>query len=124
MDVSQERGGGAQELLGFPRVNWGPAAGYAAIAIGLVNSIMFPVIFTIYLERSTASPVATSGGLCFAIIGGAVIPPLTGLVSQNFDYSTALILPAACYLLLTGFALAANRTLPRPSQKRAEALIH
>jgi len=91
----------------------GPSAGYAALAIGLLNSIMFPVIFTLTLERSTASPAATSGLLCFAIIGGAIIPPLTGLVSQSFDYSTSLLLPAACYTLLVAFAVAAGRSVVR-----------
>jgi len=55
----------------------GVPAGYAALSIGLFNSIMFPVIFTITLERSTASEEATSGFLCFSIVGGAAIPPLT-----------------------------------------------
>ncbi len=51
----------------------GEVAAYAAIAIGLFNSIMFPVIFTLTLERSTASQAATSGLLCMAITGGALL---------------------------------------------------
>ena len=87
----------------------GVSAGYVCIAIGLFNSIMFPVIFTITLERSTASEEATSGFLCFSIIGGAAIPPLVGLVSQNSDYVTALIVPAICYAILCFFAISARR---------------
>ena len=87
----------------------GVSAGYVALAIGLFNSIMFPVIFTITLERSTASEEATSGFLCFSIIGGAAIPPLVGLVSQNTDYVTALIVPAICYGILLFFALSSGR---------------
>jgi len=87
----------------------GVSAGYVALAIGLFNSIMFPVIFTITLERSTASEEATSGFLCFSIIGGAAIPPLVGLVSQNSDYVTAFIVPALCYAMLCFFALSAGR---------------
>ena len=87
----------------------GVSAGYIALAIGLFNSIMFPVIFTITLERSTASEEATSGFLCFSIIGGAAIPPLVGLVSQNSDYVTAFIVPALCYAILCFFALSAGR---------------
>ena len=52
----------------------GVAAGVVALCIGLFNSIMFPVIFTLTLERSTASNEATSGFLCFSIIGGALDP--------------------------------------------------
>ena len=87
----------------------GISAGYIALAIGLFNSIMFPVIFTITLERSTASEEATSGFLCFSIIGGAAIPPLVGLVSQNSDYVTAFIVPALCYAALCFFAFSAGR---------------
>src|SRR6185369_6670264 len=73
----------------------GVAAGVVALCIGLFNSIMFPVIFTLTLERSTASNEATSGFLCFSIIGGAAIPPLVGLVSQQTSYVTAFVVPAA-----------------------------
>jgi FHS family L-fucose permease-like MFS transporter len=97
----------------------GVSAGYAAIAIGLFNSIMFPVIFTLTLERSTASEEATSGFLCFSIVGGAAIPPLVGLVSQSTSYITAFIVPAACYALLFLFAVAAGRA--RLAKRDAEA---
>lgn len=97
----------------------GSAGGYAALGIGLFNSIMFPVIFTLTLERSTASAEATSGFLCFSIVGGAAIPPLVGLVSGATSYITALIVPAACYALLCGFALAARRT---PALRTGDAL--
>ncbi|SEN36592.1 MFS transporter, FHS family, L-fucose permease [Sphingomonas gellani] len=87
----------------------GVGAGFVALAIGLFNSIMFPVIFTLTLERSTASAEATSGLLCTAIVGGALIPLLVGALADGAGYSAALILPAICYAVLCGFALAAGR---------------
>jgi len=87
----------------------GVSAGFVALAIGLFNSIMFPVIFTLTLERSSASVEATSGFLCTAIVGGAFIPLLVGALSDQAGYVTALIAPAACYALLTMFAVAAGR---------------
>ena len=102
----------------------GVTAGYAALSIGLFNSIMFPVIFTLTLERSTASEEATSGFLCFSIVGGAAIPPLVGLVSQHTSYVTAFIVPAICYAILCGFALAASRAAPRHRAEDARAAIH
>ena len=86
----------------------GVSAGYVALAIGLFNSIMFPVIFTLTLERSTASEEATSGLLCTAIIGGAFLPLLVGAVSDKVGYGTALLVPAACYALLSLFAIKAG----------------
>ena len=102
----------------------GVPGGYAALSIGLFNSIMFPVIFTITLERSTASEEATSGFLCFSIVGGAAIPPLTGLVSQHTSYVVAFIVPAACYAVLTLFALAAGRARTHFRDEPAIATIH
>ncbi len=90
----------------------GPVTGYAALSVGLMNAVMFPVIFTLTLERSTASRAATSGLLCFAIVGGAAIPPLTGLLSGAFGYAAAFVLPALCYVALLTFARLAARTLP------------
>jgi FHS family L-fucose permease-like MFS transporter len=102
----------------------GVSAGYAAISIGLFNSIMFPVIFTLTLERSTASEEATSGFLCFSIVGGAAIPPLVGLVSGATDYVTAFIVPAICYALLCAFALAAGRARVKHGGEASIAAVH
>jgi FHS family L-fucose permease-like MFS transporter len=102
----------------------GVSSGYAALGIGLFNSIMFPVIFTLTLERSTASEEATSGFLCFSIVGGAAIPPLVGLVSQSTSYVTAFIVPAACYAILTAFALAARRAPVRAGDAAPAGVIH
>lgn len=87
----------------------GVSGGFVMLSIGLFNSIMFPVIFTLTLERSTARAEATSGLLCTAIVGGAAIPYLVGKLSDAAGYSAALVLPAACYLLLCVFAIAAAR---------------
>ncbi len=97
----------------------GVGAGFVALSMGLFNSIMFPVIFTTTLERSTASAEATSGFLCFSIIGGAAIPPLVGLVSDSTSYGTAYIVPALCYAALCFFALSAARAPIRQTSDAA-----
>jgi FHS family L-fucose permease-like MFS transporter len=94
----------------------GVNAGYAVIAIGLFNSIMFPAIFSLTLERSTATPEATSGYLCTAIVGGALVPLLTGAVSDTNGYATSFIVPMTCYVLLFAFAIFATRGRPEHSQ--------
>ena len=102
----------------------GVSAGYAALTIGLFNSIMFPVIFTLTLERSTASEEATSGFLCFSIVGGAAIPPLVGLVSGATSYATAFIVPAICYAILAAFAIAAAGAAIRHRGENPTATVH
>ena len=101
----------------------GVTAGFVALSIGLFNSIMFPVIFTLTLERSTGTTESTSGLLCTAIVGGALLPLLVGAVSDQTSYATALIVPAACYLILCLFAVLAGRAVV--VRKDAETLsIH
>jgi MFS transporter, FHS family, L-fucose permease len=87
-------------------------AAATAIGIGLFNSIMFPVIFTVTLERSTASQAATSGLLCTAIVGGAFLPLAAGAVADSAGLGVALIVPALAYLAIALFAASAARTAP------------
>lgn len=99
----------AAAMCAYVVVAGGVSAGFVALSIGLFNSIMFPVIFGLTLERSSASEEATSGLLCTAIIGGAFLPLLVGLVSSMHGYAVALIVPALCYAALCLFAIAAAR---------------
>jgi FHS family L-fucose permease-like MFS transporter len=87
----------------------GHTAAYLALSIGLFNSIMFPVIFTSTLERSSASPAATSGLLCLAIVGGAILPYIYGLIADSAGLHVAYFLPAVAYVLIVVFAVAATR---------------
>jgi FHS family L-fucose permease-like MFS transporter len=88
----------------------GVVAGFAVILIGLFNSIIFPVVFTLTLERSSASEEATSGFLCMAIVGGAFVPLVMGKVSGVAGYGMALLVPAVCYVAVLAFAIAAGRS--------------
>jgi FHS family L-fucose permease-like MFS transporter len=86
----------------------GKVAGVAALAIGFFNSIMFPTIFTLTLERSPAPTPSTSGLLCMAIVGGAVLPVLTGFTADHIGLMTAFV----CIAI---FALAGRRQSAQPA---------
>jgi FHS family L-fucose permease-like MFS transporter len=86
----------------------GPVAGYAALAIGFFNSIMFPTIFTITLERSGVSQSSTSGLLCLAIFGGAMLPIAVGAIADSFGLSAAFVVPLAAYCFIAAFAAVAR----------------
>lgn len=102
----------AAAMCGYVFVVGGVSAGFVALAIGLFNSIMFPTIFTLTLERSSAREAATSGLLCTAIVGGAFVPPLVGLVSGAAGYAAAFVVPMVCYVALVLFAMMARRAMP------------
>jgi FHS family L-fucose permease-like MFS transporter len=94
----------------------GSIEGFAAIAIGFFNSIMFPTIFTLTLERSSAPAPATSGLLCMAIVGGAVLPVCAGFIADHAGLATAFWLPLAAYAVIATFALlAASSTVKTAS---------
>jgi FHS family L-fucose permease-like MFS transporter len=93
----------------------GPIAGYAALAIGFFNSIMFPTIFTITLERSGVSQSSTSGLLCLAIFGGAVLPVAVGAIADRFGLSVSFVVPLVAYAFIALFAAAARGERRRPT---------
>ena len=86
----------------------GPLAGYAALSIGFFNSIMFPTIFTITLERSGVSQSSTSGLLCLAIFGGALLPMAVGTIADRFGLAISFAVPLAAYAFIACFAIAAR----------------
>jgi len=90
----------------------GMVAGWAALAVGLFNSIMFPTIFSLTMERSSAPTSSTSGLLCMAIVGGAVLPLTAGLTADRFGLATAFFVPLVSYLCILVFALAGARRSP------------
>jgi FHS family L-fucose permease-like MFS transporter len=87
----------------------GAAAGYSLLAIGLMNSIMFPTIFTLACEGLGAKAADGSGIINVAIVGGAIIPPLTGLLADSAGLGLSLTIPALCYAIIAGFGLYAHR---------------
>jgi MFS transporter, FHS family, L-fucose permease len=87
----------------------GMTAAACALAIGLCNSIMFPTIFTLTLERSSASAAGTSGLLCMAIIGGALLPQVAGRVADASGLHAAFLVPMAAYIVITVFAMSAAK---------------
>jgi len=99
----------AAGLCLFVTQTGGVNASFAALLIGLFNSVMFPAIFTLTLERSSAPASATSGLLCMAIIGGAILPLLGGWMADTASLNFAFFIPLAGYVILTIFAIAAAK---------------
>ena len=74
-----------------------------------MNSIMFPMIFSLACEGLGSHAADGSGVLCVAIVGGAVIPPLTGHIADiSGSLGFALIVPALCYAVIA-FGVYAQR---------------
>jgi FHS family L-fucose permease-like MFS transporter len=89
-------------------LNNGPLAGFAALSVGVFNSIMFPTIFTITLEKARVAQSSTSGLLCLAISGGALLPYLVGMIADNANLSLAFLVPLIAYAIIAFFAFQAR----------------
>ncbi|HWT41686.1 MAG TPA: sugar MFS transporter [Sphingopyxis sp.] len=88
----------------------GVVSGYSLLAIGLMNAIMFPTIFSLASEKLGSRAADGSGIINVAIFGGAVVPLATGaLADLTGSLATALLLPALCYAVIAAFGYYARR---------------
>jgi FHS family L-fucose permease-like MFS transporter len=87
----------------------GATAANTLLAVGLMNSIMFPTIFTLACEKLGDRAADGSGIINVAICGGAIVPVLTGMLADTLSLSLALLLPAACYLVIASYGMYARK---------------
>jgi FHS family L-fucose permease-like MFS transporter len=107
---------GAGVLAAISGLSAGTVAAASILAIGLCNSIMFPTIFTLAIEGLGDSAPQASGLLCLGIVGGAVVPLLTGVVADHFGgLSLALFVPVACYVWIAAYGLITRRKADVPA---------
>ncbi|MBD8565800.1 sugar MFS transporter [Oxalobacteraceae sp. CFBP 8763] len=78
----------------------GSLAMWAIIAVGLCNSIMFPTIFSMALHGLGKFTGQGSGILCMAIVGGAIVPFIQGILADTIGLQISFLVPAACYLFI------------------------
>ncbi|WP_226016789.1 sugar MFS transporter [Novosphingobium sp. FKTRR1] len=101
---------GALVLLAISGFSVGSVAAGSLLLIGLMNSIMFPTIFTLASAGLGARTADGSGIINIAIFGGAVIPLLTGsLADVTGSLTLSLVLPAICYAVIAAFGFYARR---------------
>lgn len=114
---------GAIVLILVSANSLGHVSGYSLLAIGLMNSIMFPTIFSLACEGLGPRSADGSGVICVAIVGGAIVPPLVGhLADMSGSLAIALALPALCYVVIASFGLYARRPAA-PLQETPVALL-
>ena len=101
---------GAVALILISINTTGAVSGYSLLAIGLMNSIMFPTIFSLACEKLGTRAADGSGIINVAIFGGAVVPLATGVLADvTGSLGLALLLPAACYAVILAFGIYARR---------------
>ena len=98
-------------LLSISANSNGALSGWSLLAIGLCNSIMFPTIFSLASEGLGSRAAEGSGIICMAIVGGAVVPLITGHTADLVGLKMALAVPAICYAGILSFGFYARRPL-------------
>ena len=83
----------------------GSVAVWAIVAVGLCNSIMFPTIFSMALHGLGKFTGQGSGFLCMAIVGGAVVPFIQGILADTIGLQISFLVPAACYLFILYYGI-------------------
>lgn len=78
---------------------------YALIATSFFMSIQFPTIFTMSLRGLGQHTKSGSAFLVMAIVGGAIVPPVMGLVSDASSINMAMLVPAVCFAVVMWFGL-------------------
>lgn len=78
----------------------GEAAMWSVLAIGLFNSIMFPTIFTLAIRDLGKYTSQGSSLLVMAIVGGAILTPVMGLIVGSVGYQRAFLFPILPYLFI------------------------
>ncbi|ALE17725.1 Fucose /glucose /galactose permease [Altererythrobacter epoxidivorans] len=89
----------------------GELAAYSLLAVGLMNSIMFPTIFSLACEKLGPRAADGSGIINVAICGGAIVPLVFGAVADatGGNLALALAIPAICYAIIAGFGIFARK---------------
>lgn len=83
----------------------------AIFMVGLGSANLFPLIFSIALEKMPERANEVSGLMIMAVSGGAFLPPLMGLVSTGFGVKASflVLIGAMVYLLYTGIYALKNK---------------
>jgi MFS transporter, FHS family, L-fucose permease len=95
----------AAVLVTISILTFGHTAMWTLILVGLFNSTMFPSIFTLAIEGLGPLTGRGSGLLVAAIVGGAVIPELQGVLADRIGVHHAFLLPVLCYAYIVFYAL-------------------
>jgi FHS family L-fucose permease-like MFS transporter len=96
-------------LIGVAIHSSGPLAMWALLAVGLFNSVMFPTIFSLAVTGLGRFTSNGSGVLCAAIVGGAIIPVLQGVLADHIGLQLSFFVPLLCYLYICYYGLVGSR---------------
>ncbi len=98
-------------ILGLLVMIFAPSATIAQAGIfvtGLGAGNLFPLVFSIAINRMPDRSNEISGLMVMAIVGGAVVPPIMGIVSTNIGVIASVVVLIACMIYVLGVSFSAR----------------
>ncbi|RFZ90777.1 L-fucose:H+ symporter permease [Mucilaginibacter conchicola] len=83
----------------------GPGLVYVLMAVLFFMSIMFPTIFSLSIRGLGPQTKLGSSLVIMGIVGGAILPPVMGQLSDMFNIQIAYIVPGVSFAVILWFAL-------------------
>lgn len=96
-------------LIVMAIVSSGAVAMWSILLVGLCNSIMFPTIFSLAISGLGKHTSQGSGILCLAIVGGAIVPLLQGILADSVGVQLSFALPIICYVFIAYYGLIGSK---------------
>lgn len=96
-------------LIIISMLTTGYVALWSIVLVGLFNSIMFPTIFTLAIDGLGKHTSQGSGILCLAIVGGAIVPMIMGVLADSFGLANSFIVAILCYAYILFYAFKGHK---------------
>jgi len=96
-------------LVGVSMLTSGSIAMWSILAVGLFNSIMFPTIFSLGVAELGSLTERGYGILNMAIVGGAILRLIQGVIADQIGIQHAFFVPVICYLYIVFYGLSGSR---------------
>jgi FHS family L-fucose permease-like MFS transporter len=98
----------------------GQIGAFALVGISACMSLMFPTIFGLGSRGLAEDTKIAGSGMIMAILGGAIITPLQGLVIDHANVSISYLVPLLCFAVIAAYGIYAGKAkLPEAHVKTA-----
>ncbi len=96
-------------LVCISMISTGHVAMWSIILVGLFNSVMFPSIFTSGIAGLGPLTGKGSSIMIMAIVGGAILPVIVGVLADRIGIHHSFVIPAVCYLYIVYYGFRGSR---------------
>jgi FHS family L-fucose permease-like MFS transporter len=94
-------------------VSHGTVALFAVIGIAFFMSIMFPTIFSLGIKDLGKDTKFGSSLIIMSIVGGALLPPAMGYITDLADIQVGYIVPLICFAVVFLFGVTGHKVVKR-----------